>query len=314
MKNTVPDIAAMTAEERRAYFAPLFTPRTVAVVGASATNRNRANLFIDKLRALDFAGKIFPVHNQADEVEGMKAYPTLGDIPEPVDYAYVAIPAKAVPGAIAAAVGNVRFAHITAGGFADTEAGKGLQGELVAAAHRAGVRLLGPNCNGGYSPEGRLSMVSGVGTDVGPVAIISQSGGLSTDFIRRGQARGLVFRSVMALGNSADINPSDLLDFHLVDPKTKVIGLYLESIGDGRRLFETLKRAQGAKPVVLLKGGQTQDGSRAVSSHTGTLAGDQAAWTSLCKQTGTIMVATLDAFLDTLHGFQMFTPRPERPT
>ncbi len=311
---TVPNIAEMDADELCAYFEPLMKPRAIAVVGASATSHNRANLFIDKLRAFGYPGTIYPVHLKAPEVEGLKAYPTLGDIPEPVDYAYVAIPAKAVPGAVAAAKGNCKFAHITSSGFAEIEEGQDLQKELVAAAHQNGVRLLGPNCNGGYSPEGRLTQTHGLSDEVGVIAIVSQSGGVCTDSLRRGGAQGLRFRSVMSLGNSADIGPSDLLAFHMADPKTKAIGLYMESVDDGRRFFETLKRANGKKPVVLLKGGQSLDGSRAVGSHTGTLAGDQVAWTALCKQTGMVLVQTLDEFLNALLAFQIFEPRSSRAT
>ena len=304
----------MDTDELCAYFEPLMKPSAIAVVGASATSHNRANLFIDKLRAFDYPGTIYPVHLNADEVEGLKAYPTLGEIPEPVDYAYVAIPAKAVPGAMAAAKGNCKFAHITSSGFAEVEEGEDLQNELVAGARKGGVRLLGPNCNGGYSSEGRLTQTHGVSDEVGVIAIASQSGGVCTDSLRRGGAQGLRFRSVMSLGNSADIGPSDMLDFHMADPKTKAIGLYLESVDDGRRFFESLKRAKGKKPVVLLKGGQTQDGGRAVGSHTGTLAGDQVAWAALCKQTGMVLVQTLDEFLNALMAFQVFEPRATRTT
>ena len=312
--STFPDIAAMNEHELCAYFEPLMKPAVIAVVGASASGSNRANLFIDKLRDFDYPGKIYPVHVRAAEVEGMQAYPTLGDIPELVDYAYFAIPAKAVPGAIAAARGNLKFAHISSSGFAEVEGGEVLQEELLQAAREAGVRLLGPNCNGGYSPEGRFTMAHGASEEIGDIAIISQSGGMSVDFLRRGGAQGLRYRSIMALGNSADIGPSDLLEFHLADPKTSVIGFYLESVADGRRFFETLKRAEGKKPVVLLKGGQTQDGSRAVGSHTGTLAGENAAWDALCKQTGMILATTLDEFLNILLAFQVFEPHGARVT
>ena len=312
--NTITDIEDMSESDLCAYFEPLMKPRTVAVIGASASGSNRANLFIDKLRAFGYAGKIYPVHVSADEVEGMKAYRSVGDIPEPVDYAYVAIPAKAVPGAMAAAKGNLKFAHITSSGFAEIEGGESLQNELLSAAHGAGVRLLGPNCNGGYSPEGRITLAHGASEELGNVAIISQSGGMSVDMLRRGGAQGIRFRSIMALGNSTDIGPSDLLQYHLADPKTKVIGFYLESIENGRRFFETLKRARGKKPMVLLKGGQTQDGSRAVGSHTGTLAGDNAAWVALCRQTGMVLAQTLDEFLNMLLAFQMFEPNKARVT
>ncbi len=148
----------------------------------------------------------------------------------------------------------------------------------------------------------------------GRVGIVSQSGGLGTDIIRRGLTRGLKFSGLITVGNCADIGPNDLLEFYLADPQTKVIGLYIETAKDGRRLFEILRDARAAKPVVILKGGRTPQGRAAAASHTGSLAGDDRAWVALSKQTGCVMVETLDEFIDTLLVFQTLTPQPQHPT
>ena len=144
--------------------------------------------------------------------------------------------------------------------------------------------------------------------------MITQSGGLGTDIIRRGSMRGLRFSGLVTVGNSADLGPNDLLEFYLADDKTHVIGMYLEDVKDGRRFLDILKDATKVKPVVLLKGGRTAQGQLAAASHTGSLAGDERVWVALEKQTGAVMVETLDEFIELLLAFQTLTPRPERPT
>jgi acyl-CoA synthetase (NDP forming) len=189
-----------------------------------------------------------------------------------------------------------------------------LQDELLAAARASGCRIVGPNCLGAYSPRGRLTFVENGLAERGSVGVVSQSGGLGTDIVRRGQARGVRFSGLVTVGNCVDVDANDLLEFYLADAQTKVIGLYLEAAGDGRRFFDILRRAAAAKPVVLLKGGRTRQGRMAAASHTGALAGDDRVWIALSRQTGCVLVDTLDEFVDTLLIFQMLQPRAERPT
>lgn len=307
-------VAPKNPAEIRAAFAPLFTPRTIAVVGASAARANRANVFIQQLREFGFAGAIYPIHPTAREIEGLPVYPSLGQTPEPVDYAYVAIPAARVTEAIAGAGGRVRYAHVLAAGFAEVEGGGAQQDALCRAARDAGVRLLGPNCNGGYAPRGGLTFTHGAAREPGSIGVLSQSGGLGLDIVRRGQERGLRFSGLMTLGNCADIGPADLLEYYLADPDTKVIGMYLEGVREGRRFFELLRRAKAHKPVVILKGGRTEQGHRAAVSHTGVLAADARIWEALALQTGAVIVKDLEAFIDVLLAFQMLRPRAAKPT
>ncbi|NKB57318.1 MAG: CoA-binding protein [Alphaproteobacteria bacterium] len=310
------DGAALKSDaEVRETFAPLFTPRTIAIVGASATKPNRANVFIDQLREFGFDGAIYPIHPTATEISGLPAFPSLGDTPEAVDYAYIAIPAARVPDAVAAAKGRVRFAHILAAGFAETDSqGADLQNALCDAARREGVRLLGPNCNGGYSPRGGLTFTHGAARETGSVGVFTQSGGLGIDIVRRGQERGLRFSGLMTGGNCADLGPADLLEFYLADPETKVIGMYLEGVRDGRRFYDLLRRAKAKKPVVLLKGGRTDLGHKAAVSHTGVLAADARIWQALARQTGAVLVEDLESFIDALLTFQSLQPRTSAPT
>ncbi len=295
-------------------FMPLFAPRTVAVVGASTKGTALPNIFIRRIREFGFTGDIYPIHPTATEIDGLPAYKSLADTPMPVDYAYIAVSAAQIPGMLAAANGHVRFAQVISSGFGEVEEGKDLQEELAVAARAGGMRLLGPNCLGIYTPRGRVTFAEIGPKETGPVGIISQSGGLGTDIIRRGMGRGLRFSGLVTVGNCADVNPSDLLEFYLADRETRVIGMYIETAKDGRRLFEILRAANARKPVVILKGGRTRQGLVAAASHTGSLAGDDRAWVALSRQTGCILVESLDEFIDTLLVFQTLTPQPQRPT
>jgi acyl-CoA synthetase (NDP forming) len=295
-------------------FAPLFQPRTVAVVGASSSAGTPGNAFLRHLRDYGFAGEIYPIHPTAREIDGLPAYPSLAQTPQPIDYAYVAIAAERIPDVLEKATGRVRFAQVMSSGFAEAAAGQQLQAALVAAAHSGGMRLLGPNCLGTHSPRGRLTFLERAPAELGSVGVISQSGGLSIDILRRGQNRGLGFSGLVTVGNSADLGPNDLLEYFLADPMTRVIGLYIEDIADGRRLFEVLSRAEARKPVVLLKGGRTSEGQRAAASHTGSLAQDDRIWMALARQTGTLLVETLDEFLAALLTFQTLEARSDKFT
>jgi acyl-CoA synthetase (NDP forming) len=295
-------------------FTPLFAPRTVAVIGASARGTTLANTFMRRIREFGFEGDIYPIHPSAPEIDGLPAYRTLADTPRPVDYAYIVIAAAQIPAMLAAANGHVRFAQVISSGFGEVEEGRALQAELAAAARAGGARLIGPNCLGMYSPRGHVTFVESAPAEVGSVGVISQSGGLGTDIVRRGMNRGLKFSGVVTVGNCADLMPSELLEFYFADEVTRVVGLYIETAHDGRRLFELLRDNRARKPVVILKGGRTQEGRMAAASHTGALAGDDRAWLALARQTGSILVGTLDEFIDTLLLFQTIAPHPAHPT
>ena len=295
-------------------FKPLFEPRTVAVVGASTKGAALPNVFIRRIREFGFRGTIYPIHPTASEIDGLKAYRSLAETPEPVDYAYIAIAAAQVPQLLEGASGRVRFAQVISSGFGEVDEGRELQEELVAAARAGGARLIGPNCLGIYTPRGRVTFTEIGPEEVGTVGIISQSGGLGTDIIRRGLSRGLKFSGLITVGNCADVGPNELLEYYGADSQTRVIGMYIETARDGRRLFEILRGARARKPVVILKGGRTSQGRAAAISHTGSLAGDERAWVALSKQTGCVLAETLDEFIDTLLIFQTLTPQPRHPT
>jgi len=303
-------LAAETPRPPPPDLAPLFRPNAVAVAGASARSLAHGNLYIRQLAAFGFSGPIYPIHPTAEEIEGRAAFPSLAALPEPVDYAYIAVGAAAAPGLLRSAGGKAKFAQVMSSGFE----GEAARRDLAAAASAGGARLLGPNCLGAHAPAGRLSFMAGADPTPGDVTVLAQSGGLSLDVLRRGRQRGLKYRAVVTMGDCADLGPADLVDWLLADPETQSIGLYLEDAPSGRALFEALSRANGKKPVVLLVGGRTAAGARAAQSHTGALASDGRIWDGLARQVGAALVDTLDGFLDALLACQTLRPRYGAPT
>jgi len=293
---------------------PLFEPAVIAVAGASATGFTPANDFIRQCKALGCPARIVPIHPNAPEVEGLRAVKQIAEIGSTVDYLYISIAAANVPALIDSCGGRVRFAQVISSGFGEVEHGKTLERDLLRAARRAGVRLLGPNCLGIYSPRGGLAFVGDCPREPGPIGIVSQSGGLAVDMILRGKHKGLRFSGLATLGNSVDLGPADLIDHYLDDQHTTAIGIYLEDVRDGRRFVDILARAMGHKPVVILLGGQTDQGRQAAASHTGSLASPLALWRGIAEQTGIVITDTLDQFLDTLLAFQCLKPQTGRVT
>jgi len=305
-------LASQEAPEERARLdalRPLLEPNAIAVAGASANGSAYGNQYIRHLRAYGFDGPIYPIHPKAESIDGLPAFPSLCALPEPVDYAFIAVSADRCPALLAAADGRVNVAQVMAGGFGEGGGDSALEAGLLKSAQAGGARLLGPNCMGTHSPMGKLTYVSGPDPEPGTVAVIAQSGGLSMDVIRRGRQRGIKFRAVTSVGNCADLGVAELLPAFLEDDATKVVGLYLEDARRGRALFDLLTMNRGAKPIALLVGGRSAQGARAAMSHTGALAGDARAWDALASQCAMGMTEGLDEFLDLLLAMQTLTPR-----
>jgi acyl-CoA synthetase (NDP forming) len=255
--NTVLDPSRAQEADAPINFDALFYPRAIAVAGVSNKVEGQGNRFIQRLRRSGYKGNIYPIHPTESELEGLPAYPSLADTPEPIDYAFIAIPAEGVPELIANAGGRVKFAQVMSSGFGEGGKGEKLQASLLDAVRIGKVRLLGPNCLGVYSPAAGMTFVEGQMGPTGAVGIFSQSGGLSVDIIKHGEYRGVRFTGVVSLGNCLDVGPCDLLEYYLSEPKVKVIGAYIETVQEGRRFFEILRATKARKPVVILKGGRT---------------------------------------------------------
>ncbi len=251
-------------------------PGSVAVVGASTVAHKTGGRRWRSMVESGFAGRLYPVHATAAEVLGHKAYRSLRDIPDPVDLAVVLVRPDLVPGVIdECAERGVKGVIVITAGFGETgEAGKLVERRMVERLRAAGARLIGPNCAGLYSGSGRVNAM-GWQVPPGPVALISQSGNMALTFGQLAREKGLGFSKLITVGNAADVRIPEYVDYLFGDPDTKVIVAYVEGFrpGEGRELFELLRRHPTPKPLIVLKPGETESGRRASLSHTGALAG-----------------------------------------
>jgi acyl-CoA synthetase (NDP forming) len=284
----------------------VFAPKSVAIVGASANIDSPGHDYLRSILDFGFAGAVYPINPRGGEILGVRAYPTLTDVPGPVDYVISCIPADAVLSLIDECRARGASAlHLFTGRFSETgdDAAIALERDVLAKAKLAGVRIIGPNCMGVYDSSGRLSFRPDLPQTPGDVAFISQSGNNSVELMLHGAARGLRFSKVVSYGNALDLTEADFLEYLAGDPATRVVGAYIEGTRDGRRFMEALSRCARAKPVVILKGGRTGAGSRTAASHTAALAGQRQVWSAVLKQTGAVEVATFDDLIDMLVAF-----------
>lgn len=291
-------------------FECLFYPQSVAVVGASQNLRNLGSRHLKALAEFGYRGDLYAVNPRAESCFGIPGYRRLTDIPGPVEFCLIVVPARGVVEVVADCVAkSIPVAQILTGGFGEaSEAGKQIEHEMVRTA--AGqTRLVGPNCMGVYSVSGGLTLVATAERAAGSVSIGSQSGGLSMDMILQAKTRGLALNKVVSMGNCIDLDPVDFLQYFGADPETGIIGFYLEGVQRGKVFFDTLKEVTPHKPVVILKGGRTRLGAQAVASHTHALAGEYTIWTAAMVQAGAIVVETVDELLATLTALQPHVPR-----
>jgi acyl-CoA synthetase (NDP forming) len=253
-----------------------------------------------------FPGQIFPVNPQAEEIDGLKAYPSISAIPGPVDLAIVLVPNHHTLSVITeCAAKGVKGVVLFTAGYKETGTieGKALEEELVRVARSAGMRLIGPNCVGFYSPKTGLSFFPQLSKETGPVGLISHSGSLAQILGRMGSRRGIRFSKAISLGNECDLTTADFLTYLAADSETRLIGVYMEGVKTGHAFLEALKNASLEKPVILWKVGLTPEGSRAAASHTGALASPRQIWMGAVRQGGAVPVAGFEAWVDAIMGF-----------
>lgn len=294
----------------------VFNPRSVAIIGADPNFRRMGGRPVHYLKN-NFAGPIYPIHPELDEVQGLKTYRSLADIPEPVDQVVLVQPAEKMPAAIDTAIAKgARAALIFGGGYAEmnTDRGRELQAIILQKCQDAGVRLMGPNCAGVVSLKSGLwssysAAVSFKVPELGPVGIASQSGAIGAMFWIQAAARGIRFSRWVATGNEADVDVAACIAFMAQDPQTKVILAYLESAKNGRRFIEALKLAHEAgKPVIVMKGGASDIGARTAASHTGSLAGTDAIYDAVIAECGAFRARTAEEMLDLAYALSIAPP------
>ncbi|WXG41939.1 MAG: CoA-binding protein [Candidatus Freyarchaeum deiterrae] len=270
----------------------IFKPRSIAITGASDKRARLGNMLLYNFIDIGFEGKLYPINPEEEKVMGLKSYPSLKDIEDPVDLLVVSLHPDKVPQVIEEAVEkNVKGAVIFASGYREQGVeGKKREQELVSIARKGNLRIIGPNCMGLYCPSTKLSFIPGLSKESGPVSFISQSGSLAMYIAMAGKIRGVTFSKVISLGNACDLDANDFLEYLGNDPQTGIIACYLEGVEDGRRFLGLAKQISKKKPVILWKVGRTTGGAKAAGSHTGSLCGKREIWDAVYKQAGLINV------------------------
>jgi acetyltransferase len=280
---------------------PIFEPRFVVVVGVSRSGKQGV-VFLQGLLDPGFKGDVYVVNPSADEILGVKCYPSISVLPRVPDLAVLTLPAGPAIEVVreCAAAGVPGCAMFTAG-FNELATPEG-DARSVALREAGGgrTRIVGPNCMGVYNPSLGLAMFAAMSTRAGGVGLISQSGSLVNFIVRAAAVRGLGFSKAVSMGNQLDLNAADYLEYFADDPQTTVIGAYIEGVPDGKRFQAALRRAAAAKPVVIWKAGRVAAGAKAARSHTGQLAGSYAVWQGLARQAGAILVREADELVDSL--------------
>jgi acyl-CoA synthetase (NDP forming) len=294
--------------EKLRQFEYFFNPRSVAIIGASKT----AEDFTPALTKSKMRKNLFLVNPKHRKLFGMKCYANILDIKDKIDYAIIAVPALAVPKVLKECIKKgVKIAHIFSSGFGETGIKERIElEEQIMEIAKGKIRLIGPNCMGVYSPKSGLSFWQGASTEEGPIGFISQSGTFAVFFLRIGKVSNIKFSKAISYGNAIDLDCPDFLEYLGDDPETKIIAFYIEGTRNGRRLRLALEKVAKKKPVVALKGGMTEHGSRAAFSHTGALAGSPEIWKYLFKQTGVVEVETFDELIDVTLGL-FYMPLPQ---
>lgn len=284
----------------------LLRPRSVAMIGASADVTRIGGRALRHLREAGFQGDIFPVNPGRSEVQGLKAWPTVAELPTAVDCAVLAVPTDAVlPTIEACAARGIGAAVIFSAGFAETGSdGVFLQEKVSAVARAAGMRLLGPNCLGLYNLHANTFLsFSGIFDDVkgraGRLGLVSQSGGYAGEVVKSAQEVGLDFGVWVTTGNEVDVGLGEALEFMADSKDVDVVIGYIEGVRDSRRFFRALATAhERRKPVILLKVGRTEQGARAAASHTASLAGSDAVYDEVFRRYGAYRARTTEEMLD----------------
>ncbi|TCV89024.1 bifunctional acetate--CoA ligase family protein/GNAT family N-acetyltransferase [Sulfurirhabdus autotrophica] len=278
------------------YLSPLFSPRSVVVIGASNRPDSVGSVVFKNMLESGYQGKLYPVNPNHAEVYGQRAYTSIEAIGEPIDLAVIATKAATVPDIIeACGKHGVRAAVILSAGFSEAGAeGIALERAVVQNARRYGVRLIGPNCLGIMRPAiGLNATFSNGGAKAGNLALISQSGALCTAILDWAHPNDVGFSSIISMGATADVDFGEILDYLVSDPQTESILLYIEGIHHARSFMSALRAAARIKPVIVVKVGRHEAGSKAAFSHTGALVGSDDVFDAALRRAGVVRVNTI---------------------
>jgi len=285
----------------------IFKPHSIAVIGATPRPGSIGRQIVVNLFAYDFNGKIFPVNPRYEYIHSTKAYASVEDIPDAIDLAVIVVPAPGVLEVVEqCGRKGVKGLVIITAGFKETGA-EGAQKEqaVVDVARKYGMRVIGPNCMGvlDATPDVRMNATFSPGTPpAGGISFMTQSGALGVAILLAVEKLRLGFAYFASVGNKADVSGNDLLEYWEHDAHTNIITMYLESFGNPRRFTELSQRISKHKPIVIVKSGTSAAGARAASSHTGSLAGQEAAADALLRQCGVLRVSSIEEMIHLLQG------------
>ncbi|MDO9400493.1 MAG: bifunctional acetate--CoA ligase family protein/GNAT family N-acetyltransferase [Polaromonas sp.] len=280
----------------------LFQPASVAVIGASDREGSLGSVVLRNLKLGGFKGPVWPVNHRHASVDGGPAWPDVESLPEAPDLAVICTPARTVP-ELVAALGRkgTRAAIVMTAGLKQPDAGGGpsLEQAMLDAARPHLLRILGPNCIGALVPGAHLNASFAPGNaQPGQLAFVTQSGALATAMLDWANSRGIGFSHFISLGDSADVDFGDVIDYLASDPGTRAILMYMESVKAARKFMSAARAAARNKPVIVVKAGRAPDGARAAASHTGALAGSDAVFDAAVRRAGMLRVDTLESLFD----------------
>jgi len=264
---------------------PIFSPKSIAVIGASRSPMKIGYEILQNILVQGYTGKVYPINPETPMIMGLKTQPSVLAVKDDIDLAIVAVPAEFVPKVMTeCAKKKVKGVIVISSGFGETgEKGKLLEEEVLQIARKGGMRLIGPNTLGYKDPIDNLDAAFVFGMPrPGEIALISQSGALCIGMIYYANGEHIGLSRVISVGNKADVDDADLIDYLDNDPSTKIIAMYIEGIKDGKKFLDSARRCQ--KPIVAIKAGRTPAGSAAASTHTGSLSGSDAVYDSAFKQ------------------------------
>ncbi|MFX1308825.1 MAG: CoA-binding protein [Promethearchaeota archaeon] len=292
----------------------LFNPKHIAFIGASERSRLGSMMYLPAFKESIWSNTFYPINPKYDRIMDWKCYSSVLDVPYPIDTAYISLKTKFIPEVLKECVQKqIKWIIIFASGFSETgsQKGKQLEEELLEIIKGTNTRLIGPNCLGPFNAELGMTLIFASQKGIhGGVSFMSQSGGHLTQLINVGYKRDIRFRYGVSFGNQIDLNCVDFINYYRGDSKTCLIASYLESSGSAsaHELFLELRKTTKIKPVILWKGGHTNDGSRAAFSHTGAIVSNAKLWKSMARQTGTTLVKDNEEFWNTIKTFELLYP------
>ena len=296
-------------------FDSLFSPQHIAFIGASEKSALGSMLYLEAFKESKWANTFYPVNPKYEKVLGWKCYSSVLNIPYPVDTAYISVKAKLVPLVLKECIQrNIPWVIVFSSGFSELGNKEGLLYENQIRKlldNNSTTRVIGPNCLGPFNSEYGMAFSFNVKKSLpGGISFMSQSGGHLNQILDIGYKRDIRYRYGVSFGNQVDLNCVDFLHHYRIDKNTKLIAAYLESFGSGSgyEFFRELEKTTKEKPVIIWKGGYTEDGKKAAFSHTGAIASNLKLWHAMAKQTGTVMVKDNEEFWNTMKTFELLYP------